>query len=150
GSPSTWAYCQPLVPLFSSLVKEKHLSILVVGAGPNPSAAAGFTFRAWEEAAEIKDLQQMDIGIMPIPDEPWARGKCGYKLIQYMACGLPVIAAPVGVNSTIVEHGVNGFLASGEAEWRGAITTLMENPDMRRRMGQAGREKVKQAYSAQL
>jgi len=92
----------------------------------------------------------MDIGIMPLPDSPWARGKCGYKLIQYMACGLPVVASPVGVNRQIVEHGVNGFLAETDDEWREALATLVADPDLRRRMGAAGRKKVEADYSLQV
>jgi len=89
----------------------------------------------------------MDIGIMPLPDEPWARGKCGYKLIQYMACGLPVVASPVGVNSEIVQHGVNGFLAQTEEEWAEAIQTLAESDKLRARMGEEGRRIAHTQYS---
>jgi len=89
----------------------------------------------------------MDVGIMPLTDTPWARGKCGYKLIQYMACGLPVIASPVGVNAEIVEHGVNGFLASTENEWRAALGVLLGDSSLRQRMGAEGRRKVEREYS---
>jgi glycosyltransferase involved in cell wall biosynthesis len=92
----------------------------------------------------------MDIGLMPLPDTPFNRGKCGYKLIQYMACGLPVIASPVGVNREIVEPGVNGFLAETEDEWRNALTTLAHDPELRRRMGEAGRLKVEKTFSLQV
>jgi glycosyltransferase involved in cell wall biosynthesis len=87
---------------------------------------------------------------MPLPDNPWERGKCGFKLIQYMACGLPVIASPVGVNSEIVEHGVNGFLAETQEEWEAALRTLIADSDLRQQMGKAGREKVEREYSLQV
>ena len=87
---------------------------------------------------------------MPLTDTPWAQGKCGYKLSQYLACSLPVVASPVGVNCEIVEHGVNGFLAETHDDWRKALTTLMSNPDLRWEMGQAGRMKVQQKYSLQI
>ena len=105
---------------------------------------------AWSEDTEVDAIQSMDIGVMPLPDTPWARGKCGYKLIQYMACGLPVVASPVGVNKEILEHGVNGFLAESDAEWRTAIEALISDPDLRRRMGAAGRKKVENEYSLQV
>jgi glycosyltransferase involved in cell wall biosynthesis len=89
----------------------------------------------------------MDIGIMPLPDEPWARGKCGYKLIQYMACGLPVIASPVGVNSDIVNDGVNGYLACSEHEWEAAIRRLAASVELRGNMGAHGRQKIVNEYS---
>jgi glycosyltransferase involved in cell wall biosynthesis len=87
------------------------------------------------------------VGIMPLPDDPWSRGKCGYKLIQYMACGLPVVASPVGANLDIVEHGVNGFLASTPQEWLAALRELEANPALRKTMGEAGRRKVEAEYS---
>ena len=87
---------------------------------------------------------------MPLPDDPWSRGKCGYKLIQYMACGLPVVASPIGVNREIVEHGVNGFLAETPEEWEQALRTLLADPQLRERMGRAGRRKVEEHYSLQV
>lgn len=87
---------------------------------------------------------------MPLTDTPWSRGKCGYKLIQYMAFGIPVIASPVGVNAEIVEHGVNGFLASSDAEWVEALQTLLQDPDLRARMAETGRRRVERDYSLQV
>jgi glycosyltransferase involved in cell wall biosynthesis len=87
---------------------------------------------------------------MPLPDEPWTRGKCGYKLIQYMACGLPVVASPVGVNADIVRHGENGFLAATEGQWAEALAQLITQPDLRRRMGSAGRQRVQSEFSLQV
>ena len=104
----------------------------------------------WSEESEVADIASFDIGIMPLVDEPFERGKCGYKLIQYMACGLPVVASPVGVNCQIVEHGVNGFLAETLEEWEQALGTLLADADLRQRMGMAGRLKVEQKYSVQV
>jgi glycosyltransferase involved in cell wall biosynthesis len=89
----------------------------------------------------------MDIGIMPLPDEPWARGKSGYKLIQYGACGLPVVASPVGVNAEIVVAGETGFTASNGRQWRDALTRLITDAKLRRQMGRAGRMRIEQRYS---
>ena len=104
----------------------------------------------WTEAAEVAAIAEFDVGIMPLADEPWERGKCGYKLIQYMACGLPVVASPVGVNRQIVEHGVNGFLAETPTQWDEALRTLLADPALRQRMGQAGRQKVERQFSLQV
>ena len=87
---------------------------------------------------------------MPLPDAPWERGKCGYKLIQYMACGKPVVGSPVGVNRQIVSHGVNGFLAESTAQWSDALSRLLGDADLRLRMGAAGRALVEQSYSVQV
>lgn len=149
GSPSTWPYCRAITPLLSQFVEQQRVLVLVVGANHAADAALPFTYRAWEAAREIADIQAMDIGMMPIPDAPWARGKCGYKLIQYMACGLPVIASPVGVNREIVQHGVNGFLADSEEEWQQAIMALAGDAALRARMGAEGRRVVEARYSIQ-
>lgn len=150
GTPSTWSdYMAPMLPLFTETAAADCARISAVGAGrtaPHPL----LDILPWAEDTEVSMIQQMDIGVMPLADTPWARGKCGYKLIQYMACGLPVIASPVGVNAEIVEHGVNGFLASNETEWRVALATLLRDPELRRRMGEAGRRKVEDHYSLQV
>lgn len=89
----------------------------------------------------------MDVGIMPLPDDIWAKGKCGYKLIQYMACALPVVASPVGVNCEIIAPGVNGFLAASDGEWRDALVRLIDDPETRRTFGAAGRGHIEELYS---
>lgn len=152
GTPSTWAaYMEPMMPLIRSVAETYGARVMAVGAGGQAADSQPLLDSLpWSEESEVAMIQQMDIGIMPLADTPWARGKCGYKLIQYMACGLPVVASPVGVNADIVEHGVNGFLASTDAEWREAIGALLADPDLRRRMGAAGREKIERDYSLQV
>lgn len=150
GSPSTWSYVEPYVPALRSFARHHSASIRAVGAGRQAKPYPEVQFIDWSEDTEVAEIHAMDIGIMPLPDEPWARGKCGYKLIQYMACGLPVIASPVGVNSHIVVHGENGFLASTEAEWLDALTRLAADPALRRRMGLAGRARVEAEFSLQV
>src|SRR5207245_190948 len=96
----------------------------------------------WSHVSEVDAIRQFDIGIMPLPDEPWERGKCGYKLIQYMGCGVPVIASSVGVNAKIVVHGRTGLLANTPQEWLAALRTLLADAMLRRSMGLAGRQSV--------
>ena len=95
-------------------------------------------------------IRSCDIGIMPLADTPWEKGKCGYKLIQYMAAGLPVVASPVGVNCEIVEPGGNGFLARENKEWLQVLLTLAENRSLRYEMGRNGRKKVESFYCLQI
>jgi glycosyltransferase involved in cell wall biosynthesis len=90
------------------------------------------------------------VGVIPLEDSPFERGKSGYKLIQYMACGLPVVASPVGVNTTIVEYGINGFLAKSPEEWEWALRALAADPTLRNHMGQAGCAKVEREYSLKV
>jgi hypothetical protein len=151
GTPSTWTeYMAPMIPLLGSIADAHDARMMAVGAGQAAEPHPLLDNRPWSEESEVAMIQEMDIGIMPLTDTPWARGKCGYKLIQYMACGLPVVASPVGVNADIVEHGVNGFLVSTEAEWRSALGTLLTDPYLRHRMGAAGRQKVERDYSLQV
>jgi glycosyltransferase involved in cell wall biosynthesis len=151
GSPSTWQYVQPLVPVLEELVRAGRARVRIVGAGAAGGAQerSGFEFVNWSEASEVTEIQRMDIGIMPLPDDRWARGKSGYKLIQYMGCGLPVIASPVGVNSEIVQEGVNGLLASSITEWRAALGSLLGDREARHRMGHEGRRRAVAEYSLQ-
>jgi glycosyltransferase involved in cell wall biosynthesis len=95
--------------------------------------------RAWSEPTEAVDLASADIGISWVPDDPWSRGKCGLKVLQYMAAGLPVVANPVGVQAEMVRHGETGFLATTADEWSAAVGRLAHDPSLRKRMGQAGR-----------
>lgn len=149
GTPMTARLLKPLMPLMEKLQKEHaELSFRFIGAGE------GFLrngLRAevvsWSQREETKLLAECDIGIMPLPDDEFMRGKCGLKLIQYMASGLPVVASPVGVNREIVEEGKNGFLASTDDEWAERLDQLICDSKLRKSLGQAGREKVAAGYS---
>lgn len=147
GSPSTWFYVNPLVPLLSKLAAELNLTIRVIGAGPRVQAFPNFEFVEWSEATEVSEIQNMDVGIMPLPDEKWARGKCGYKLIQYMACGVAVVASPVGVNNDLVQPTIHGYLAASNLEWESALRKLVADTKLRSQMGGRGRERIVESYS---
>jgi glycosyltransferase involved in cell wall biosynthesis len=103
----------------------------------------------WAEATEAAEIAAADIGISWVPDDPWSRGKCGLKVLQYMAAGLPVVTNPVGVHTEMVRPGETGILATTEAEWVEAVRTLAADPDLRRRMGAAGRKLVEERYSVE-
>jgi glycosyltransferase involved in cell wall biosynthesis len=147
GSPSTWRYMEEILSDILPTIRQAGASFRAVGAGPQAQRWAEIESIPWTEATEIAEVQRMDIGVMPLPEEDWARGKCGYKLIQYMACGLPTIASPVGVNSTIVQQGETGYLASTSDQWKTALQRLLDDYNLRRRLGQAGRDRVVDHYS---
>ena len=151
GSPSTWRYVRPLLPLIEELCDRRAARFVVVGAGREAETDRfdAMEIRQWSEDREIVDVQSMDIGIMPLPDDSWARGKSGYKLVQYMACGLPVVASPVGANQVIVENGKNGFLARSRDNWASSLDVLLQSPELRRGLGRAGRERIVSEYSLQ-
>lgn len=150
GSPVTAPYLEQVRPALEMLTNGGQTQVSLIGAGDAIKwENANVHTLPWHEESEIQNIQRFDVGIMPLLDEPFERGKCGYKLIQYMACGLPVIASPVGVNRQIVEHGVTGFLASSPEEWGQALDYLHKNPSARQEMGQAGRKKMEAEYSLQ-
>lgn len=147
GSPSTWTSVEPLLPRLLPLLEREGAVMRVVGAGPRARGLPGVEAVDWTETGEVADLQAMDIGIMPVEDDPWSRGKCGYKLIQYMACGLPAIGSPVGVNSEIVADGENGFLPETPEQWEAALVRLIGDAGLRREMGIKGRARAEARYS---
>ena len=107
-------------------------------------------FKPWNYDDEAKDIGTFDIGIMPLPNDDWAKGKCGLKVLQYMACGVPVVASPVGVNQDIIKDGENGFLAATEKDWLQKLTLLARDEELRRKLGQKGRDTVEDRYSLKL
>lgn len=149
GSPGTARYLSEVVEPLCAVQQECGANIRLIGSGPVNLGRLECEVLEWRESSEAELLKSIDIGIMPLPDNPWERGKCGYKLIQYMACGKPVVASPVGVNREIVEHGVNGFLANTPEEWRESLAALASNRELRDSMGAAGRRKVEERYSLQ-
>lgn len=149
GSPSTAHYLHAVSAALAPLQAEGLIRCVAVGARAEQVAGTPFEARAWREDAEVEALRGFDIGIMPLPDGPWERGKCGYKLIQYMACGVPVVASPVGANVAIVASGEHGEFAETPAQWAQAVRALAADPALRARLGAAGRRRVEAVYSLQ-
>lgn len=149
GQRSTASFLAPYASLFERLSGEGGARFSAIGIDAQ-NLGLPMDSIPWFEQTEVASIASFDIGIMPLMDESFERGKCGYKLIQYMACGLPVVASPVGVNKDIVEHGINGFLAETPEQWEQALRTLLVDPGLRQRMGQAGRRKIEQQYSIQV
>jgi glycosyltransferase involved in cell wall biosynthesis len=149
GTPVTARPLKPLIPVMERLQSEHpRLSFRFIGAGDGfPSNGLRAETVAWSEQTETGLLSECHIGIMPLPDDEFVRGKCGLKLIQYMACGLPVIASPVGVNRELVEEGKNGFLAATEDEWFEKLDKLIRDSELRMSLGTAGRAKVAAGYT---
>ena len=152
GSPSTWKYVRPLLPLLSELCTKHKVVFRAVGAGIGAVADRfpHMELGEWSEETEVPELQRFDLGIMPVVYDPWGRGKSGYKLIQYMACGVPVVASPVGVNCDLINDHENGFLAATVGEWRDAIERLLGDSDLRASLGQAGRTRATAEFSLRV
>jgi glycosyltransferase involved in cell wall biosynthesis len=150
GSPTTAKYLDLVAPAIREFSRDRGVRLVLVGSGKVFSDGVPVEIRAWSEDREVHDIQGFDVGIMPLPNDPWALGKCGYKLVQYMACAVPVLASPVGVNREMVQHGRNGFLAEGKEEWLGFLRTLYDNANLRTEMGKAGRAMVDEKFSLQV
>ena len=150
GSPATSHYLELVHRPLAEVCRDGKARIRLVGARDPYWPDVPHDVLPWSEDGEAVMLDTLDIGIMPLPDMPWERGKCGYKLVQYMACGKPVVASPVGVNREIVSHGVNGFLAETADQWVEALSRLLGDPDLRQRMGAAGRARVERSYAIQV
>jgi glycosyltransferase involved in cell wall biosynthesis len=149
GSPSTVAYLQALAEPLQRLSTERPIRLVVIGADAPRFGGVEVLARPWSPGSEAAELSRCHIGVMPLPDSPWERGKCGYKLIQYMACGLPVVASPVGANCEIVDEDHNGLFANDGAQWTTALRRLVNDAALRQRLGNAGREVVERHYSVQ-
>lgn len=148
GSPSTVRYLADLERPLTALAKRLAFKLRVIG-GMLSMPGVDVECLAWSEESEVLSIGQCGVGIMPLADSPWERGKCGYKLIQYMACGLPVVASPIGVNTQIVQDGVNGFLAGDSDAWLSKLEQLLGDVALREAMGQAGRRRVEEEYCVQ-
>ncbi len=148
GSHSTLKYLDEIEPVLQKLENKFPMVQVLVIADRKPLLKLNsLLFIPWREKSEIDDLLKIDIGIMPLPDDEWTKGKCGFKALQYMALRIPTVASPVGVNSKIIDHGVNGFLCNTPEEWENALTELIENNTLRSQMGEEGRKKVINHYS---
>ncbi len=134
-------------PLAALGVRHPDLRLCLIGEGGFRTDAVPMEWRPWSLQTEVQDMRGFDIGLMPLPDDPWTRGKGGYKLLQYLSMGIPAVSSPVGINREIVEDGVNGFCAGTHDEWVSCLDRLIQDRALRRRLGKAGREKMEACYS---
>lgn len=148
GSHSTLKYLHEVEPVLQDLEKKyKQIQFWVIADKAIKLRLDRLIFKPWSLETEIRDLSQFNIGIMPLPDDQWAKGKCGFKVLQYMALNIPTVASSVGVNLKIIQHGKNGFLCHNKADWRTHLEALIEDEMERTLIGKAGRDKVKKHYS---
>ncbi len=148
GTPTTSKYLKEIRSVFEFILKKYgNVEIDIVGGTSESFLGGGLTHKAWALDREVRDLQGFDIGIMPMPDNEWTRGKCAFKIIQYMAVGIPLVASPVGMNTEVVQEGLNGFFASSEKEWIDKLSLLIENSSLRDSLGEKGRRTVEGRYA---
>jgi glycosyltransferase involved in cell wall biosynthesis len=147
GTHSTIKYLEALIPVIAKLELHFDFEFLVISNKDPQIALKSFRFLEWNKDSEIPDLLKMNIGVMPLEEDPWSQGKCGFKALQYMALGIPALVSPVGVNSIIVDHGMNGFICKDQQDWYEKLELLLKNGEERSRIGKSAREKVRQNFS---
>lgn len=150
GSPKTAHYLELIKPALCQYGETRDVLLSAVGIDAIEFGNIKVQCYPWSEASEVRHINAFDIGVMPLFNTPWEQGKCGYKLIQYMACAKPVVASAVGANKEIVRQGINGFLADSTHEWIKAFSTLHDNVELRKMMGQSGQQSVRDEYCLQV
>jgi glycosyltransferase involved in cell wall biosynthesis len=146
----SYDYLKTIEPALRVICQKDKVRVIAIGAAAMELDGIPLEIRPWSQDTEVQEIQKFDVGIMPLTDTPLERGKCGFKLIQYMASARPVIGSPVGINSKIIVQGVNGFQASSIKEWIDAFDKLRNDSHLRKQMGQVGREMVENYYSLQV
>jgi glycosyltransferase involved in cell wall biosynthesis len=147
GSPTSEHYIYTISSVLQNICNDHRTRIVMVGAKNVKLENTSCALRPWSEETEVAEIRDFDVGIMPLVDGPWEQGKCGYKIIQYMACGKPAVASPVGINRQLIDHGENGFLVNTPAQWVTALELLRENDALRMKMGKNARTKVELEYN---
>ena len=150
GTFSSKVYLDLLRNIFLQLKKRCDFKLLVIGNFQYEFPGIDLEVIQWSSANEIKDLQRIDIGVYPLPQDDWVLGKSGLKAIQYMAFGLPTVATDVGTTPRIIQHHENGWLVKTEMEWIEALEALIKSPDLRRKLGEAARKTVLENYSTHV
>jgi glycosyltransferase involved in cell wall biosynthesis len=148
GSHSTLKYLRLLQPVLQKLENQfDQVSFLVIADQQPQLRLSRLDFIKWNPITEIEDLLKIDIGIMPLPDDEWSKGKCGFKALQYMALEIPAVISPVGVNIEIISEGIEGFLCRTDEEWLVVLGKLIQDATLREALGKRGRKKIIDSYS---
>jgi glycosyltransferase involved in cell wall biosynthesis len=148
GTHSTLKYLDQVVPVLAKLEAEGlDFEFRVISNQPPQFPLRSLAFLPWRKETEIADLLGFHVGLMPLEDDPWAKGKCAFKALQYMALGVPALVSPVGMNTEVVQHGHNGFVCATPAEWEASLRALLADAGLRQRLGQAARATIEARYS---
>ena len=151
GSPTTFQYLESIKDVLADVSERHPFTLKVSGAGRAVDfPGVDVKVAPWSMADEVGLFNSCDVGVYPLSDDDWSRGKCGFKAIQFMACGVPVVAAAVGVNREIINHGVNSMLATTRDEWVAHLSRLLTDAALRRQMSAAGRTTIEEKYSLRV
>ena len=149
GLEYNFDYLRLLTPVFQKLIASYPVEVVILSGSSPRGFRFPFRFVKWDPDREVAQINDFDIGVMPLEDDAWSRGKCGMKLLQFMSMQIPAVASPVGVNAEILKEGIHGFTAQSLPEWESRLVTLIQDADLRRRMGTAARERIVRDYSVE-
>ncbi|MCB2379735.1 glycosyltransferase family 4 protein [Hymenobacter sp. BT635] len=149
GTHSTMKYLEQVVPVLAELEQHYAFEFRVISNQEPQLPLRSLSFRPWRKDTEIDDLLTFNIGLMPLEDDPWAKGKCAFKALQYMALGVPAMVSPVGMNSEVVTDGVNGYICASYQDWYQGLEKLLKDHDLRTRFGQAARATIEARFSVE-
>lgn len=149
GTHTTLRHLDLVWPVLSRLEQEGHAFEfrVISNQPPGHTALRALSYVPWRKDTEIEDLSQFHLGLMPLVDDPWARGKCAFKALQYMALGMPALVSPVGMNTEVVQDGYNGFVCDQQEQWYAALRQLLTNETLRATQGAAARQTIVERYS---
>ncbi|QJX47567.1 glycosyltransferase family 4 protein [Hymenobacter taeanensis] len=147
GTHSTLKYIEQVVPVLSKLEQEFDFEFRVISNEPPKLPLKSLVFVPWKKETEIADLLQFHVGLMPLEDDIWAKGKCAFKALQYMALGEPALVSPVGMNTEVVQDGYNGYVCTDLADWENALRLLLQAPPLRSELGKHARHTIEERYS---
>jgi glycosyltransferase involved in cell wall biosynthesis len=149
GSSTSQTYLELFAPMLRELAARRPIEVCVISDRRPQLPGVPHRWEEWRAETEARALAQFDVGIMPMPDDIWSKGKCAAKALQCMAMGVPTVATAIGANCEVIADGVNGFLATTDDEWISALVRLVDDPGLRARLGDEGRRTVEQRYSAE-
>jgi glycosyltransferase involved in cell wall biosynthesis len=147
GSSTSQTHLEIVAPLLRDLKIRRDVELRVISDREPVLPGIDYVWRRWSAKSEVEDLSHFDIGIMPMPDDEWSRGKCAAKALQYMGMGIPAVCSAVGANCEVIQHGENGLLASSQQEWIANLESLIDDAALRERLGNEGRRTVEERYS---
>ncbi|WP_242693104.1 glycosyltransferase family 4 protein [Sabulibacter ruber] len=147
GTHSTMKYLEPLVPVLQQLEEHYAFKFLVISNSNPELSLKSLVYLPWQKETEIEDLLKFNIGVMPLVNDPWSNGKCAFKALQYMALGIPAVVSPVGMNTEVVDDGLNGYVCATPQEWYSALETMLLDSRLRSEFGKAARNKIESCYA---
>jgi len=147
GSSTSQTHLEMFAPLLRRLKSRRDVELRVISNREPVLPDVEYVWKPWSADSEVEELSHFDVGMMPMPDDEWAKGKCALKALQYMAMGVPTICSAVGANREVIRHGENGLLATSEQEWMASLESLIDDAALRERLGNEGRRTVEERYS---